>query len=112
MASSLKCRQCGEREDFLVRISSLATLVRDDDSADGLSIDISEKTPADYDWDALHCGHCGHEGPRQDFEVTEVRGTAGSAIPTINRPPSPAAMQQALEAFIDTIEATGGCSQG
>ena len=65
----LRCSRCGERNDFFVRISSLATLIRDANSADGLSIDISEKTPADYEWIALHCGRCGHEGPRQDFEV-------------------------------------------
>ncbi len=68
----LRCRRCGEREDFFVRISSLATLIRDATSADGLSIDISEKTPADYEWIAMHCGRCGHEGPRGDFEGSPV----------------------------------------
>ena len=63
----LRCSRCGERKDFFVRISSLATLIRDADSADGLGIDISEKTPADYEWIAFHCGRrtCGcYEGPR------------------------------------------------
>ena len=70
----LRCSRCGETKDFFVRISSLATLVPSDVKADGLWIDISEKTPADYEWVALHCGRCGHEGPRDDFEVPPVAG--------------------------------------
>jgi hypothetical protein len=98
----LRCSRCGERKDFFVRISSLATLIRDADSADGLWIDISEKTPADYEWMAFHCGRCGHEGPRQDFEATPVTDQAGRAG-------RPDAVREALEGFIKTIEATGGC---
>ena len=74
--SQLRCSRCGEREDFFVRISSLVTLIRDASSADGLSIDISEKTPADFDWIALHCGRCGHEGPQEEFEIRPVTRVA------------------------------------
>ncbi|MGP0068949.1 MAG: hypothetical protein ACLQGP_35780 [Isosphaeraceae bacterium] len=96
------CSRCGERKDFFVRISSLATLIRDASSAEGLGIDISEKTPADYEWIAFHCGRCGHEGPRQDFEATPVTDQAG-----MDRPPD--AVREALHGFIETIEAAGGC---
>jgi hypothetical protein len=67
--TQLCCSRCGEREDFFVRVSSLATLIRDPGSVDGLAIDLSDKTSADYEWIALHCGRCGHEGPRDDFEA-------------------------------------------
>jgi hypothetical protein len=104
-----RCPECGEQADFLVRISSLAALVRNDGFADGLSINVSEKAPADYKWVALHCGRCGHEGPRQDFEGASATGAADPAVPATGRRPVLAELQQALEAFIHTIEATGGC---
>ena len=98
----LRCSRCGGRKDFFVRISALATLIRNADSADGLWIDIAEKTPADYEWIAFHCGRCGHEGPRQDFEATRETDRAGTDGP-------PDAVRAALHEFIKTIEATGGC---
>jgi hypothetical protein len=98
----LRCSRCGERKDFFVRISSLAALIRDASSADGLWINLSEKTPADYEWIAFHCGRCGHEGPRQDFEATPVTDRAG-----VDGPPD--AVREALHGFIETIEAAGGC---
>jgi hypothetical protein len=82
MPRSLRCSRCGERKDFFVRISSLSRLVRSDSSPDGLAIDISEKTPADYDWVAFHCGRCGHEGPRQDFVTSQVDVASSGAPPT------------------------------
>jgi hypothetical protein len=109
MAGPLRCSRCGERKDLFVRISSLATLVRDDSSSAGLSIDISEKTPADYEWLAFHCGRCGHEGPRQDFEPALAMAATDPAIPAANGPPSPGAMAEALEAFVRAIDEVGGC---
>jgi hypothetical protein len=109
MAEPLRCSHCGERKNFLVRISSLATLVREDSSSDGLSIDISEKTPADYERVALHCGRCGHEGPRQDFEPALATAAVGPCIPAASGPPSPGAMPEALEAFVRAIDELGGC---
>jgi hypothetical protein len=109
MAEPLRCSRCGERKDFLVRISSLATLVRDGCSSDGLSIDISEKTPADYEWVAFHCGRCGHEGPRQDFEPALATAAAAPTFPAACGPPSPGAMPEALEAFVRAIDEVGGC---
>ncbi len=97
-----RCSRCGERKDFFVRISSLAPLIRDASPADGPGIDITEKTPADHEWVAFHCGRCGHEGPGQDFEATPVSDQAG----TDGRPD---AVREALHGFIETIEAVGGC---
>ena len=78
-----RCSRCGEREDLLVRIGSLATLIRDASSADGLGIDITEKTSADYDWIAFHCGRCGHEAPRRTSRRDRRRtGPAGMGGPT------------------------------
>jgi hypothetical protein len=90
-ASRLRCPQCGERGDLLVRIDSLARLARDDRSG-VLSLDLEDKTPSDYEWRAFHCGRCGFESARNDFEE-----------------PAVVAMRSALDAFIRTIEATGGC---
>jgi hypothetical protein len=109
MAGSLRCSRCGERKDFFVRISSLATLIRDDRSSDGLAIDIWEKTPADYEWVAFHCGRCGHEGPRQDFDAALATAAAGPALPAASGPLSPGAMQEALETFVRVIDDLGGC---
>jgi hypothetical protein len=90
-ASKLGCPRCGERGDLLVRIDSLARLARDERSG-ALSLDLEGKTPSDYEWRAFHCGRCGYESARNEFE----------------EPPG-IAMRSALEAFIPTIEATGGC---
>ncbi len=64
----LRCPQCGERDDLFVRIRTLCALLRHEAPVGGLSITLEDKTPADFVWDAFHCGACGHEGPRQDFE--------------------------------------------
>jgi hypothetical protein len=87
----LRCPRRGERDDLLVRIDSLARLVRGE-NPDGLSLDLESKSPGDYTWRAFHCGKCGFESAREDFEE-----------------PAGAAMRSALEALIRTIEATGGC---
>jgi hypothetical protein len=87
----LRCPRCGERDDLLVRIDSLARLVRGE-NPDGLSLDLESKSPGDYNWRAIHCGRCGFESARDDFEE-----------------PAGDAMRSALETFIRTIEATGGC---
>jgi hypothetical protein len=88
MARPLRCPRCGERSDLFVRISSLAKLVRDDSSPDGLAIDVSEKTPADYEWVAFHCGRCGHEGPREDFELLPAPGATALAADHPADPPA------------------------
>jgi hypothetical protein len=109
MADPLRCSRCGERKDFLVRISSLAKLVRDASSSDRLSLDIAEKKPSDYEWVAFHCGRCGHEGPRQDFEPALATAATDPAIPAACGPPSLGAMPEALEAFTRAIDEVGGC---
>ena len=76
----LRCPRCGERDDLLVRIDSLARLVRGE-NPDGLSLDLASKSPGDYTWRAIHCGRCGSESARDDFEE-----------------PAVAAMRSALEA--------------
>jgi hypothetical protein len=90
-APRLRCPRCGERGDLFVRIASLARLERDEPTG-ALSLDLEDKSPADYEWRAFHCGRCGFESARDDFEEPPV-----------------AAMRSALDAFIRTIEATGGC---
>jgi predicted RNA-binding Zn-ribbon protein involved in translation (DUF1610 family) len=66
-ASRLRCPRCGERGDLLVRIDSLARLVRDERSG-ALSLVVEDKTPSDYEWRAFHCGRCGFEAACNDFE--------------------------------------------
>src|SRR4051812_12124448 len=67
MTVALRCPNCGEREDFYVRIDTLARLIRDSRSPDGLAISIADKQRGDYNWGAYHCGCCAHEGPRETF---------------------------------------------
>jgi hypothetical protein len=104
IASIFRCPECGERAKLFVRISALAALIRDDGSADGLSMNVSEKTPADYQWVALHCGACGHEGSRQEFEPPQITARPGTDEPSD-------AVRAALKGFIETIDATVGCFQ-
>jgi hypothetical protein len=98
----LRCPACGEREDLLVRVSTLCALVRDGERPGRPTIVLDDKTPADFGWTAFHCGACGHEGARNEFEAADALDRAG--------PDEPAdAVQAALQAFIESIEVTGGC---
>jgi hypothetical protein len=101
---TLRCPGCSETEDLFVRVSTLCALVRSTGPESQDPISLGEKSPAEYQWVALHCGACGHEGSRQEFEPTQIMDRPGTDEPSD-------AVREALSRFIDSIEATGGCLQ-
>jgi len=109
----LRCSRCGETKDFFVRIRSLATLVFDAPTADGLGIDISEKTPADYEWVALHCGRSAMRTAARISRAGRTEQQPSRPFPLPARPGT-RSMQAALEASCGRLmpwAAVSACAQ-